>query len=208
MMKIIYGVLTVLVLSLLSAESSAQAQRLQFESGIQAGANFSALTEMVHSYEPGIGFIAGATIEAGYLGRPLSLQSGLRYYRSGVHRTVEIVNTDFVRDYFSVPLTLNYNLNSYGFSGIYLFGGAAASFLVHSEIIFNMGEDTVKSDYSDQTTDLLYLLEAGAGSRFVKGNLNMNFRLQFNMDLNQVYNGDEITGGRNILVSIVAGIVF
>ena len=163
---------------------------------------------MAHSYEPGIGFLTGISVEAGYLGRPFSLQSGLKYYRSNAHRTVENVNTDFARDYFNLPLTLNYSLNSFGFPGIYFFGGLALSYLVHSEVVFNMGEDTVKSNFSDQTTELLYLIEAGAGSRFQKGNLNLNFRLQFNVSLNDVYNGEEIDGGRNIGVSLIAGFVF
>jgi len=198
----------VLLVFVVITDTSAQSQRLQIEPGIQAGANFTALTDMAHSYEPGIGFLAGFSVEAGYLGRPFSLQSGLKYYRSNTYRTVENVNTDFVIDFLSLPVTLNYSLNSYGFPGIYFFGGLALSYLVHSEVVFNMGEDTVKSNFSDQTTDLLYLIEAGAGSRFQKGSLNMNFRLQFNVGLNDVYNGEEIDGGRSIGVSLIAGFIF
>ena len=207
-MKILKICITVLLLSNAVVELSAQSQRLHFQPGIQIGPNFAALTNMDHSYEPGIGFIAGLTVEAGYLGRPFSLNSGLKYYRSGVMRTVENVNTDFVIDYLSIPLTLNYNLNDFGFPGIYFFAGANMSFLVNSEIIFNLGEETIKGDYSGQTTDLLYFLETGTGSKFQKGNLNMSFRLQFNMSLNEVYNGEEISGGRSYVVSIIAGIVF
>jgi len=207
-MKILKICITILFFSNAVGELSAQSQRLHLQPGIQIGANFASLASMDHSYEPGIGFIAGLTVEAGYMGRSFSLNSGLKYYRSGVLRTVENVNTDFVVDYLSIPLTLNYNLNSFGFPGIFFFAGANMSFLANSEIIFNMGEETVKGDYSDQTNDLLYFLEAGAGSKFQKGNLNMNFRLQFNMSLNEVYNGDEISGGRSYVVSIIAGIVF
>lgn len=207
-MKSLKCIVAVSMILLIAADVSAQSQRLKIEPGIQIGANFTALTDMAHSYEPGIGFIAGFSVEAGYLGRPFSLQTGLKYYRSNTHRTVENVNTDFVRDYLSLPVTLNYSLNSFGFPGIYFFVGPGINYLVHSEIVFNMGEDTVKGDYSDQTTDMQYFLEAGAGSRFQKGNLNMNFRLQFNVSLNDVYNGEEIDGGRNIGVSLIAGFVF
>lgn len=207
-MKILKICITTLFLLTAVAELSAQSQRLQIQPGIQIGANFSNLTNMDHSYEPGIGFIAGLTVETGYLGRPFSLNSGLKYYRSGVIRTVENINTDFIVDYFSIPLTVNYNLNLFGFPGIYFFAGPNLSFLVNSEIIFNLGEDTIKGDYSNQTTDLMYFLETGAGSKFQKGNLNMNFRLQFNVSLNDVYNGEEISGGRSMVVSIIAGFVF
>lgn len=207
-MKVLKICIITLLISNAIVELSAQSQRLHLHPGIQIGANFSNLSGMDHSYEPGIGFIAGLSLEAGYLGRPFSLTSGLKYYRSGVMRSVENINTDFVVDYLSIPLTLNYNLNSFAFPGIYFFAGPNISFLVHSEIIFNLGEDTITGDYSSQTTDLLYFLETGAGSKFQKGNLNMNFRLQFNMSLNDVYNGEEISGGRSIVVSIIAGFVF
>ncbi len=207
-MKILKICTAALLFLIVAVELSAQSQRLHIEPGIQIGANFSNLTNMDHSYEAGIGFLAGITAEAGYLGQPFSINSGLKYYRNRAMRSVENVNSDFVVDYLSLPLTLNYSLNSYGFPGIYLFAGPSVSYLVQSEVIFNMGLDTITADYSDQTTDFLYFLEAGAGSKFQKGNLNMNFRFQFNMSLNDVYNGEEIEGGRRFILSIIAGFIF
>lgn len=185
-----------------------KAQSIQLETGVNIGLNVSALTSMNNSYEPLIGYLGGVSVEGGYMARRLTVESGILYTRFGANRNIEGINTDFIRDYIMLPVFLKYYYNGYGFSDVYFFTGPNINYLMSSKIIYGSGASSINRDFKDQTTNFLYSMNAGIGSKFQKGNMLLTIRLQLSTTLNDVYNGEELSGGRNSNVTLITGIIF